>query len=262
MADALPKDFDAIVAIPRAGMLVGSVLALKLGSPLTYPQSFSKGFVWHSGFGANFNRRKTMTIISQCKKVLLVDDSINNGRTMKMAEEFVRRFNPNMEIYKAAITATWKGKKFVDYYHVLIPAGWYSVYEWQLSTGYKGNNVCSDMDGVLTEECSPCKSEDIYLAWIKTAKPLFKPKYELNAIITDRLEKHRKETEEWLAKNNIEYKQLLMAKTVQDRSDHKKDCLLELKPIFYIESNYELARMLWNKTRIPILCYQKMVMLS
>jgi hypothetical protein len=101
-------------------------------------------------------------------------------------------------------------------------------------SGYK-SYIASDLDGVICEDEPTDKSAD--------AKPLFVPSYPLVAIITDRLEKYREETQRWLNKNNVKYDRLFMAPNARAESTalHKIAVLRKLRPPMYIKSDEALA---------------------
>ena len=257
MCDYLPRDCDLVVAIPRAGLPVGGLIALRLGLPISTPELFSKGLIWEPR-GARSKQLKTARNI---KKILLVDDSMSSAKTMDEAEKFIHVYKPNAEIIKAVVTAKKYARPHCDFCHIILPSH-DTVYEWQLTTAYI-DGVAADLDGVICEECFVSReNEKAYINWIRNAKPLLIPKYHFKAIISNRLEKYRQETEDWLIKNNVKYKSLLLAKSISELGSHKSYWLMKIKPKFYIESDYETAKRLWSSTKIPVLCYKKMIMFS
>ncbi|MDR1591400.1 MAG: FkbM family methyltransferase [Prevotellaceae bacterium] len=86
------------------------------------------------------------------------------------------------------------------------------MFQWNyMNHGYIEQS-CFDIDGVLCVDPTEEENDDgdKYRRFILNAKPLYIPHYNIYALVTSRLEKYRKETEEWLKKNNVQYKHLYM----------------------------------------------------
>ena len=43
-----PRQYDLIIGVPRSGMLVASIIALRLGKGLATPELLTRGEFWHS----------------------------------------------------------------------------------------------------------------------------------------------------------------------------------------------------------------------
>src|SRR4051812_18733454 len=68
----LPRSYDAIVGIPRSGMVVASVLALHMNLPLMDLATFvSQGEPWGG--------RRLRGTIGSPSRVLIVDDTVATG---------------------------------------------------------------------------------------------------------------------------------------------------------------------------------------
>ena len=247
-----------VVGIPRSGLLVASLIALKLGKPLTTPELITKNKYWIR----KHVRRKT-----KMQNILLVDDSITGGKTMKESLKLLRPYNKKLNITKAALIATEKSRGLVDLYYKIIPHP--RIFEWNLLHAKKGK-LATDLDGVICENCPPGvdSNEELYINWIKTAKPYLIPAFEIDAIISCRLEKYRKETEDWLAKHNVRYKKLILwnIPSKQERkgrnAKYKIEALLKIKPDLFWESSFYEAKQIWKATKIPTLCVAKMTIFS
>lgn len=253
-----PTTYDLIIGIPRSGLLVASIIALKLGKPLTTPELMVKNKYWMSKRA----RRKT-----KLQNILLVDDSITDGKTMKESLKLIRAYNKKFNITKAALIATEESKDFLDLYYKIIPHP--RLFEWNLLHSKKGK-IATDLDGVICENCPPGvdSNEELYLNWLKTARPYLIPAFEIDAIISCRLQKYRKETEEWLAKHNVRYKKLILWDILskQERkgrnAKYKIEALLKIKPDLFWESSLYEAKQIWNATKIPTLCVDEMILFS
>lgn len=262
-----PRQYDLIVGVPRSGMLIASIVALKLGKGLTTPELFVEGKYWHS------SKVKDRLPLEEMSNVLVVDDSIDTGRAMTKAMDLIHSVNSHIKVDKASLIVRDDIKSKVDLYHKIIPPP--RVYEWNILhrkiASYWGHGVLAiDMDGVLCENCPKGVDDDesLYLDWLKTAKPYLIPAFEVDAIITCRLEKYRAETERWLASHNVKYKSLFMW-DVPNKSDrlgkfarHKVTELLKLKPDMFWESSWGQSQRIWERTKIPTLCIDEMTLLS
>ena len=77
----LDQDYDAVIGVPRSGMLVASILALHWNIKLGDLGGLTIGTFFEGG-----HRDKERTI----KKVLVVDDSINTGKSIAKAKKLCR----------------------------------------------------------------------------------------------------------------------------------------------------------------------------
>ena len=262
-----PAQYDLIVGVPRSGMLVATIIALKLGKGLTTPELFKEGKFWHS------NQVKDRLAWEEVKHVLVVDDSVDTGRSMSTAMDAIRSAGHDTAVTKAALIVHEKTSSMVDLYHKVLPHP--RVFEWNILhrkiASYWGHGVLGvDMDGVLCSECPPGVDQDElrYVEWINSARPYLIPAFEIDFIVTSRLEKYREATETWLRDHNVKYKELHMW-NIPDKNDrngefarHKVVELLRLKPDMYWESNWEQSQEIWENTRIPTLCVDEMTLLN
>jgi len=253
---SFPNTYDVIVGIPRSGLLVANLIALKFGKPLTTPELFIRDHYWKS---------KLIDNKRQYKNILLVDDSITSGKTMEESLQLLRSYRENLNITKAALIATNDSKVLVDLYYKVIPHP--RVFEWNLLHSKKGKLV-SDLDGVICENCPPGvdSNEELYTDWIKNAKPYLIPAFEIDAIVSNRLEKYHSDTEKWLAKHGVRYKELILwdIQSKQERdgkhAQRKIEVLLKIKPDMFLESSFAEAKQIWDATKISTLCIDEMIL--
>ena len=262
-----PAQYDLIIGVPRSGMLVATIIALKLGKGLTTPELFKERKFWHS------NQVKDRLAWEEIKHVLVVDDSVDTGRSMSAALKSIESSGHNTKVTKAALIVHEKTSSMVDLYHKVLPHP--RVFEWNILhrkiASYWGHGALAvDMDGVLCSDCPPGVDQDElrYVEWINSARPYLIPSFEIDSIVTNRLEKYREATENWLREHNVKYKELHMW-NIPDKDDrngefgkHKIQELLRLKPDMYWESNLTLSQEIWANTKIPTLCIDEMTLLS
>ena len=200
--------FDCVVGIPRSGMLVANILALKLGLPLADLDGFLEGRML--GLGKRYQHINAQDYLKEPRKVLIVDDSISSGNAIRLAQEKIQQAGLSHDLTFMAVYVTPKGKHLCDLYAEEIPNP--RRFEWNILSSRGIRNYCFDMDGVLCLD--PTKEEnddgDRYREFILNAKPLYIPVDEIGMIVTSRLEKFRPETEQWLADKGIRYRELRM----------------------------------------------------
>jgi orotate phosphoribosyltransferase len=262
-----PSRYDLVVGVPRSGMFVASLIALKLGKGLATPELLRDGQYWHSSQVDN-----RVELDDDCH-VLLVDDSVHSGKSMSKAVETIRSVNPNVTITRASLIIREDAESKVDLFHKIVEPP--RVFEWnilhrKIASQFYGGVLAVDMDGVLCADCPPGVDDDekLYLEWLPDARPYLIPAFEIDAIVTSRLEKYRPQTEEWLSRHKVRYKELFMwdIPSKADRKGqfarHKVDTLLRVKPDMFWESTWSQSQKIWDETRIPTLCIDEMTLLS
>lgn len=200
----LPHDIDAVIGIPRSGMIAASIIASLLNAPLIDLESFLAGRQPEGGERMRYFR------VSHTKtgKMLVVDDTVFNGNAMKNARDKLRLCKDDFVFM--CVFLEGKGENAVDIWmEDLRP---YTrdytqivLYEWNI---FQHHDVIMerclyDMDGVLCLDPPDERDEEVYLDYIRNAVPLFTPRTPIGGVITYRLKKNRKVTEDWLKAHNI-----------------------------------------------------------
>ena len=207
-ASKVPPDVDLVVGIPRSGMLVASIVALKLNLPLTDLYSFERNDELKKGHRRTY-KHDALELPQQAKKILLVDDSIASGGSMRDA---VNKVN---DIYAGAVLtmvafAQRNNADAVDI--VLETVEQPRVFEWNIMHHPLISYACLDMDGILCVDPTRAQNDDEvnYREFLNSAKPLFIPSVEVKHLVASRLEKYRPETEAWLERHGVRYQHLHM----------------------------------------------------
>jgi len=95
------------------------------------------------------------------------------------------------------------------------------VFQWNYLNHFIVQQSCWDIDGLLCLDPTDEQNDDgiEYEKFLRNARPIMIPKYEILAIVTSRLEKYREPTEEWLSRHGVKYKELYMfdAATAEER---------------------------------------------
>jgi uncharacterized HAD superfamily protein len=126
-----------------------------------------------------------------------------------------------------------------------------------------------DFDGVLCEDCPPGmdgddtpRGNERYRHWLLTARPRRLPRMvRVPLIVTFRLEKFRKETENWMKKWSISCDELVMhpARSFAQRKRnwnagvHKGETFRASTCGIFIESDSQQAEEIWKAAHKPVL---------
>lgn len=252
----LPRDFDLIVGIPRSGMLPANLLALYLNKPYTDLHSFINGHIYKAG------ERGQFFDIRQYRKVLVVDDSVASGSALDKCKQSLQHLTDQFDFSFCAIYVVPGKEKLVDYAFESVPLPRY--FQWNIMNHTSLEKACFDIDGVLCVDPTPEQNDDgeKYREFLLTAKPLFTPGALIGTLVTSRLEKYRKETETWLAANNIRYKNLVMLdlpdmKARQKLNNHaafKAEVYCSGPHILFVESEMRQAIEINRIAKKPVLC--------
>jgi orotate phosphoribosyltransferase len=254
-----PENYDVVVGVPRSGLMVASMIGGKLGKPITTPELFST-HVWMS------RRAESREV----HRVLLVDDSFKTGASMQQAKETLLETirDRKISITTASVIVSPGCEQGVDLFYARIASP--RIFEWNLLHDHKGV-VAVDMDGVLCKDPPPLLEEDeaMYRDWISTVEPYLIPHFTIDVIVSNRLEKYRSETEAWLKKQRVSYRELRMwnleeAKMRREGSKarYKVQNILEIKPFMFWESSRKEAEEIVKATRVPVWCVEDNIVLS
>ena len=258
-----PKDIDIVVGIPRSGMLPANLIALYLNKPFTDIDSFIDGKCYACGY------RKQFIKDLKTNKILIVDDSINTGSAMTKAMDKLKNLS-QYKFIKSAIFGMSKSISKVDICCEIIDED--RIFQWNLFHHPSIiSQSCLDIDGVLCSDPTPEQNDDgeKYKEFLLNAEPKFIPTVKIKTLITCRLEKYRKETKEWLRKNNIQYENLIMLNLPDAQTRRKWGKYGEYKAKEYMKPQYKLfiesslseAKIIKSITNKSVFCIETMTML-
>lgn len=265
--ETFPRRYDLVVGIPRSGLFIASLVALKLGRPFATPETLVRGDVWQSRVMPERSR------LDDDSEVLLVDDAINSGNSMRRAVELIRGTWPGVNIATGSLIVREESRALVDLYHRAVPPP--RAYEWnimhrKIAQQFGKGVLAVDMDGVLCPNCprEVDADEQRYVDWLREVPPFLVPEFEIDAIVTSRLERYRSITEDWLARHDVKYRELHMwdlddkKRRLGKSVDFKVSRLLSIKPDLFWESSLGQSEKIWKTTRIPVLCIDEMTLFS
>jgi uncharacterized HAD superfamily protein len=197
------KKYDLVVGIPRSGMIPAYMLGLRLNLPVIDLEGFLNGYEPVGG------RRLEVTDLSTVNNILVVDDSIRfGGQLLKVKEKLQQK--PTYNYGFCTPFATTENKHLVDYSFELIDKP--RIFQWNIMHSWIYEQSCVDIDGVLCDDPNEEENDDgeKYLHFLLNAPLKYKPSSNVHTLVTNRLEKYRPQTEQWLHSQGIKYKELLM----------------------------------------------------
>lgn len=260
-------DFDLVVGIPRSGMIPAYLISAYLNLDCTDVDSLIENRLLQKGITRNTKGK--LIYPHDANKILLVDDSIYSGESLKsklskLPSDLMARTQ------KLAIYASPESLTKLDIWFQVIDG--LKLFEWGIYHNNIIHKTCLDLDGVICKDPLPEDNDDgeKYLNFIRNAEPKFIPTGEVYAIVTNRLEKYRFETEKWLAKNYVKYRRLIMLdlQTKEERLkidagvEHKGSFFKRSEAVLFIESSYNQALSIAKESGKPVYCVDKNLMVK
>ena len=244
-------DVDCVVGVPRSGMLPATLIALYLGKPLMSIDNIHK----HTTVGYS----ERLPLLTYIKRVLVVDDSCDSGNAMRKVKKdlIISEVTNELEFIYCAVYATQRAidDGEIDFYFERVDQP--RVFEWNILDHNILQNSCVDMDGVLCADPMPYENDDgeMYRTFLEKAEPKFIPHYTIDSIVTCRLEKYRPQTEEWLRKHNVKYRNLFMMNYPNAVARQQQGRYTEFKAeIYHILSIFILGLTCDNRNPITLAC--------
>lgn len=204
------EDYDVVVGIPRSGIAPAAMIATFLQLPFAEPSNLAQQII--------IGRSNSPKKLPLNPRILLVDDSVNKGGAMAKATEQVRQAlfatSRTFKITRLAVYGPYQvehPEKLVDISLTTDVRG-PRAFAWNMFKHIRLPRWGFDMDGVLCRDPVNKENDDgpRYLEFIKNAEPLFLPTRPCGPIVTARLEKYRKPTEDWLQRHRVSYHSLHM----------------------------------------------------
>jgi uncharacterized HAD superfamily protein/hypoxanthine phosphoribosyltransferase len=262
----VPATIELVVGIPRSGMIPAYLIGLFMNRPVLDLEAFLAGAApahGHTRPLANELRRPL-----EAAHILLVDDSLNTGDSMRKAVERIRSHGVSAKITRCAAIVVPEQRALVDLSFVVMPHP--RIFEWNAFHLHWIENACFDLDGVLCVDPSARQNDDgpRYQRFLEETAPLFKPTQRIGHIVSARLERYRAATERWLRSHGIAYGQLHLMDVASGaerarrggHAEHKARVYLETGAALFYESDPAQAREIARLSRRPVLCVGDMSM--
>ncbi|WP_372760479.1 phosphoribosyltransferase family protein [Pseudoalteromonas sp.] len=253
-------DFDLIVGLPRSGLTPASIMALYLNIHCTDLISLINNSELKTG-RTRKSKNEHLKYPQHAKKILLVDDSIATGSSIKSDMQLIPT-HLHSKITTCAIYSSIKNRTDIDFFLEYVPSP--RVFEWNIFHHPILSATCMCIDGVLCVQPTVGQTNDAeqYREFILNAPALFIPSRKVFALVTSRLERYRKETELWLKEQNIEYQHLIMCERNDKETVHNYAVYAQYKAAFFnkckaelfIESEYQQSIEINNITHKPVFC--------
>ena len=265
LSGMIPSDITAIVGVARSGLSAATMISMYHHLPLlTIRQSKHDVIETGNGWRLGGNRH----IDPSREKVVIVDDTVMTGNSLKAIKPLAKKEFGSFITASVYVNPLARVKP--DIHAVDLP--WAHLLEWNLFNSVLSPNMAIDFDGILCFDCRPQQDDDgvKYLDFINNAKPLYPArKVPIPLIVTARIEKYRKPTEQWLKRHGIRWRKLVMhpAKTLRER--HKDD-IAEYKakhfmewanrhrpkppPLGFIESDDHQAKRIHQISKRMVIC--------
>ena len=196
------------MGIPRSGLLAASLLALHLNVPMTDVEGLVAGRVLQPGprYGAGVTG-----LLDKPTNILVVDDSVLFGRQLQTVKERIGAAGlPHTVRYAALYRSGVRARCRL----LLRDRGDPPVLRMEPHAPPPGylSKTCMDIDGVLCRDPTPAENDDgpEYQRFLQGADRRYLPSAPVRWLVTSRLEKYRRATEDWLAANGVEYGELMM----------------------------------------------------
>ncbi len=267
----VPQDVDLIVGIPRSGVFAGNLLGLLWNIPVTDLDGYLKNT--ELVLTNPHSVRRAIAYPREARHILLIDDTIHSGRSMDHARELLMGVDVDQKITSCAVFANPKPKSItrINIFFETLPSP--AVLEWNVMHRDKLEQFCVDIDGVLCR--NPTRHEDDdgaeYRKFLSNVTPLMIPTYKVGYLVTGRLEKYRKDTEEWLNRHNVAYNELIMLDLPDKATRIKRNAAPRFKADVYkslndshlfIESEMKEARVISELSGKAVLCFSNQKFLT
>jgi len=260
----IPHHIELIVGIPRSGLLAASMLSLHSNLKFCDVNSFIENRKIDHG-STRTPKFPELEFPHDAKSVLFFDDSIESGRSLNRIKEKIDQINWNGREFFGACYASQESSEYVDLYFEVVPQQ--RLFEWNIMHRDFLKHCCVDIDGVLCRDPLPHENDDgqQYLNFIRTVRPNIVPSYRISTIVTNRLERYRRDTEDWLKSHGIDYERLEMldlpnAKARQASGDYasNKARVFRSDPrnLLFIESDRNQAEAISKLSGKHTLCFE------
>ncbi len=249
----LPRDIDLVVGIPRSGMLPATMIATQLNLPVTDLDGLVENRIF--GHGTTKSAPDLSRANASDRTVLVIDDTVGSGQAFKRARAALAGVSGRLVF--CAVFAPVARHPDVDI--VLEKAGPAPICQWNMMHHAVLQAACVDIDGVLCRKPEPHEDDNgrNYRKFIATAEKLFATSGEIRWLVTSRPERYRAATEEWLSKNGVRYRDLIMPSTDESRhssTEYKARIYKSLDAKLFVESEADDAARISELSGRPVLC--------
>jgi hypoxanthine phosphoribosyltransferase len=248
-------DVDLIVGIPRSGMIPAYMIALGLNLHCTDIDSFVRNARLKSGMTRKVS--KELETAWDARKILLVDDSIYSGKSMKLSRDSIPTSFTG-EIVELAIYSSIRGRDDIGLYLEFVPPP--RVFEWNLFhhpiLARSAISIDREVAMIMNREGGGRKTD----AEMDTDFSPLSATY-VHSLVSTGVEAKREEIEAWLAGRGISYDSLVLLsgkrgsepsplEAASEKAGYYKSSNLDL----FIEPEESQALSIFKQTGKPVYC--------
>ena len=270
----IPRDIIGVVGVPRSGMLAATIISEYLNVGLANFNELISNRDPRMTFQKNHGNRYMNQIPGN--RVLVVDDTCFAGsQNLKCRQEIERSFGIHPDYEFVYLVVYMEGDGHVSNPDIFLrdvrglakssDLG-IMLYEWNIFNHNPSvmEKMMFDYDGVFCLDPPDERNIDAYERYIENPTPLFLPTKNMDVrinIVTYRLEKYRRQTENFLFRNGIQNVNLTMykASTYEERGKikpeiYKGNTYRESDAILFIESDDRQAQMIRSISGKSVYC--------
>lgn len=257
----VPADVDLIVGIPRSGLLAAMLFSLYLNKPVTDLAGLAERRLLDTG--KRPMRGDEGDIFDTARRILVIDDCISQGTEMDRARKFVDKLGLGARTTFLSVYSFPEYPAKADIVLEVVPRP--MVFQWSCMHSPNLAGFCVDIDGILCADPTNAEDDDgaRYDTFLRKATPLFTLVVEIGWLVTCRLEKYRPQTEDWMARHGIRYRELIMmdypdraAREADGKHAHyKAEIYQRTGAELFIESNPGLAQRIFEISGKPVLSF-------
>lgn len=265
----LPVAYDLIVGIPRSGMIPATMLSLYLNTNLSSLDAFLNGEIMDCG-STRVDRNRIFAL-AEVKNVLVVDDSIDRGVSIREAKNkisssaILRKYNLRID-YAAVYSSTGKDKDIMLSFETLPQP---RCFQWNIFNHPRRTcTTCYDIDGIVCRDPTGLENDDgdNYKKFIRSAEKRLPIDFQVGAFVSSRLEKYRMETTVWLHKNGYRFRELVLLDLPSKESRIKQNAHASFKASVYkqrtetlfVESEWKQAVEIARLSGKDVFCTENM----
>lgn len=261
---AVPRDIDLVVGIPRSGMIPAYLIGLYINRSVV-----DLGTFLANGSALHGHWRVVGVEVPElwgAKHVLLVDDSVSSGASMRDCVQRVHAtpFAGQLTTCAAIVEPSMVSAVDLHFREMPMPR----IFEWNMFHHPDIKNSCFDLDGILCIDPSALENDDgpRYREFLRGARPRFAPTQRIGHIVSARLERYRGLTEEWLTRHGIRYGMLHLldlpnqAERVRlgAHASHKANVYQRTGAGLFYESDPQQAQEIARQSGKPVICTDDM----
>ena len=263
LASKVPLETDTIVGVARSGLAVATIVSMVTHLPLVAVRQNRHDLI-EVGNGWRLGGKKH---IQRGTRAFVVDDTVMTGNSLRAISGIAERHFESV-VYGAVYVNPLASKKPDTFVREL---GWPHLLEWNVFNSVLSPNMALDFDGIICHDPTEHFTDDAaHIDWISQATSKYLPrKSVVPLIVTARIEKYRKATEDWLRRHKVKFSQLVMhpAKSLAERdasniasykAKHFKAWALRHKPapppLMFIESDPRQAKQIHDLSGGMVVC--------